>query len=128
MQYVLCKYVKCACVLGGISFFTGPPSPITSFTATDTSCLTTSVVVSWTPSSGDPVCGAISYNVTISPSGGVMIMSANYSFYNFTALTPGTNYIVTVAAFNMAGAGDASTVMFYTITAAEAVPGGEFKF
>ena len=58
----------------------------------------------------------------------MMIMSANYSFYNFTTLTPGTNYIVTVAAFNMAGAGKASTVMFYTITAAEAVPSGEFKF
>ena len=128
MQYILCKYVKCACVLGGISFFTGPPSPITSITATDTSCLTTSVIVSWTPSSGDPVCGPISYNVTISPPDGVMIMSINDISYNFTALTPGTNYIVTVAAFNMAGAGEAGTVMFYTITAAEAVPSGKYKF
>ena len=55
-------------------------------------------------------------------------MSINDTSYNFTALTPGTNYIVAVAAFNMAGAGKASTVMFYTITAAEAVPSGEYKF
>ena len=110
------------------SFFTGPPSSVTSITASDTSCLTASVVVSWTPSSGDPVCGPISYNVTTSPSDGVMIMSITDTSYSFTALTPGTNFIVTVAAFNMAGAGKASTIMFYTITAAEAVPSGEFKF
>ena len=128
LQYLLCNYVICTHVLGGISFFTGPPSPITSITATDTSCLTTSVVVSWTPSSGDPVCGPISYNVTISPSDEVMIMSINDTSYNFTTLTPGTSYDVTVVGINMGGTGEASTVTFYTITAAEAVPSGEFKF
>ena len=127
LQYVLCIYVKCACLLGGISFLTGPPSPITSITATDTSCLTTSVIVSWTPSSGDPVCGPISYNVTISPSDGVTIMSINDTSYNFTTLSLGTNCIVTVIGINMAGAEEASTVTSYTITAAEAVPSGEYK-
>ena len=57
-----------------------------------------------------------------------MIMSINDTSYNFTALTPGTNYTVSVAAVNMAGVREASTVTFYTITAAEAVPSGEFKF
>ena len=109
------------------SFFTGPPSSVTSITASDTSCLTTSVVVSWTPSSGDPVCGPISYDVIISPSDGVMIMSINDTSYNFTTLPLGTNYTVTVIGINMAGAGEASAVTFYTITAAEAVPSGEFK-
>ena len=55
-------------------------------------------------------------------------MSINDTSYNFTALTPGTNYTVSVAAVNMAGVREASTVTFYTITAAEAVPSGEFKF
>ena len=117
----------CMCILGDISFFTGPPSSVTSITASDTSCLTTSVVVSWTPSSGDPVCGPISYDVIISPSDGVMIMSINDTSYNFTTLPLGTNYTVTVIGINMAGAGEASAVTFYTITAAEAVPSGEFK-
>ena len=115
-------------ILNGISFFTGPPSPITLITATDTSCLTTSVVVSWTPSSGDPVCGPISYNVMISSSDGVMIMSINDTSYNFTALTPGTNYTVTVTAINMAGAGSSIMTMFYIINMIEAVPRGEFRF
>ena len=128
VQYVLCNCVICVCVLGGISFCTGPPSPITSITATDTSCLTTSVVVSWTPSSGDPVCGPISYNVMISPSDGVMIMSINDTSYNFTALTPGTNYTVSVAAVNMAGAENSDMIVFYIIDMVEAIPSGEFRF
>ena len=108
-------------------FFTGPPSGIVSMTVSDTSCLTTSAVVSWTPSSGDPVCGAVSYDVIVSPSDGVIIMIINDTSYNFTALTPGTNYTVTVAAMNMAGIGEADTAMFYIVTMSEAVPSGEFK-
>ena len=111
-----------------MSFFTGPPSGIMSMTVSDISCLTTSAVVSWAPSSGDPVCGPISYDVTISPSDGVMTMILNDTSYNFTALTPGTNYTVTVAAINTAGVGKADMAMFYIITMTEAVPSGEFKF
>ena len=108
-------------------FFKGPPSPVTSTTATDTSCLTNSTIGSWTPSSGDPVCGSISYLVTISPSDGV-IMMINDTSYNFTALTPGTDYTVTVAAINMTGVGEAGIAMFYMVAMTEAVPSGEFKF
>ena len=108
-------------------FFTDPPSGIVSMNVSDTSCLTTSAVVSWTPSSGSFLCGPISYDVTISPSDGVMIMMINDTSYNFTALTPGTNYTVTVAGVNMAGVGEAGTAMFYIITMTEAVPSGEFK-
>ena len=115
-------------ILNSISFFTGPPSPITSITATNASCLTTLVVVSWTPSSGDPVCGPISYNVTISPFDGVMIMNITNTSYNVTTLTPGTNYTVTVTAINMGGAGNSIMTMFYIISMTEAVPRGEFRF
>ena len=96
-------------------------------TVSDTSCVTTSVVVSWTPSSGDPVCGAIIYSGTISSSDGVMTMITSHTSYNFIALTPGTNYTVTVAGVNTAGFGEAGTAMFYIITMTEAVPSGELK-
>ena len=109
-----------------MSFLTGPPSPITSITASDTSCLTTNVIVSWDPSTSDPVCGPLSYNVTISPSDGVTVMIITDTTYNFTTLTPGTNYTVTVAANNMAGVGNSSMTMFYIITMTEALPSGEF--
>ena len=110
------------------TFFTGPPSPITSITASDTSCLTTkyNVIVSWDPSTSDPVCGPLSYNVTISPSDGVTVMRITDTTYNFTTLTPGTDYTVTVAANNMAGVGQSNMTIFYIITMTEALPSGEF--
>ena len=74
------------------------------------------------------MCGPISYDVTISPSDGVMIMSINDTSYNFTALTPGTTYTVTVTVINMAGAGNSIMTMFYIISMAEAIPRGEFRF
>ena len=46
--------------------------------------------------------------------------------YNFTTLTPGTTYTVTVAANNMAGVGQSNMTMFYIITVTEALPDGEF--
>ena len=105
---------------------TGPPSPITSINASDTSCLTTNVIVSWDPSISDPVCGPLSYNVMISPFDGVTMMIITNTTYNFTTLTPGTTYTVTVAANNMAGVGQSNMTMFYIITMTEALPSGEF--
>ena len=99
---------------------------ITSITASDTSCLTTNAIVSWDPSTSDPVCGPITYNVIISPSDGVVVMIINDTSYNFTALTPGTNYTVTVAGNNMAGVGESNMTMFNIITMTEALPSGEF--
>ena len=107
------------------SFLTGPPSTITSITASDTSCLTTNAIVSWDPSTSDPVCGPVSYNVKISPSDGVVVMIINDTSYNFTTLTPGTNYTVTVAGNNMAGVGESNMTMFNIITMTEALPSGE---
>ena len=104
--------------------FTGPPS-IRSITTSDTSCLTSHAVVSWDPSSSDPVCGPVSYDVTVSPSDGVMITRITNTSYNLTGLMPGTNYTVIVAGSNMAGAGESGTVTFYIITMTEAVPTGE---
>ena len=82
--------------------------------------------MSWDPFTSDPVCGPVSYDVTISPSDGVMVMRINDTSYNLTGLQFGTNYTVTVAGRNDAGVGDASVIMFYKPTMEEAVPSGEW--
>ena len=82
--------------------------------------------VSWSPPSSDPVCGPVSYNVTISPSDGVMMMRTTNTFYNFTGLTPGTNYIVTVSGINMAGIGESNMITVSTLNMNEVVTSGEY--
>jgi len=70
---------------------------------TASGCLST--IVSWDPVTSDPVCGPVSYNVTISPSDGVMMMRITDTSYNFTGLTPNNSYTVTVTGRNDAGVG-----------------------
>ena len=82
------------------------------------------ITVSWTPSSDDPVCEPISYNVTISPSDGVMIMSIDDTYYNITGLIPATSYNITVVGSNMAGAME-SMIMVNTSSSNDAVPSGK---
>ena len=85
-------------------------------------CLETSVIVSWDPL---PLCGPVSYDVTISPSDGVMMMRITDTSYNFTGLTTNNSYTVTVAGRNDAGVGESSLIMFYKPNINEAVPSGE---
>ena len=59
--------------------------------------------MSWDPATSDLVCGPVSYDVTISPSG--VMMRITDTSYNFTGLTPDTSYTVTVAGRNNAGVG-----------------------
>ena len=82
------------------------------------------ITVSWTPSSGDPVCGPISYDVTISPSDGVMIMSINDTYYDITGLILATSYNITVISSNMAGTVE-SMIMVNTSNSSDAVPSGK---
>jgi len=108
--------------------YVGPPSSVSSITIGET-CLKTSTIVSWSPSSSNSVCGPVSYNVTISPSDGVMMMmNITSTFYNFTELTPGNNYTVTVAGINLAGVGESNTATFHIPTIAEAIPSGKLTF
>ena len=55
-------------------------------------------------------------------------MSINDTSYNFTSLTPGTSYTVTVTTVNMAGAGNLDIIVFYIIDMVEAIPSGEFSY
>ena len=52
-------------------------------------------------------CGPVSYNVTISSEG--MMMMINDTSYNFTRLLPDTIYTVSIEPSNMAGSGQAYT-------------------
>ena len=94
--------------------FVGPPSPISNITINDT-CLTY-VTLSWIAFSSSPECGSVSYDVIISPSDGVTMMSITDTLYNFTGLTSNTNYTVTVVGINRAGAGESIAGTFYVPT------------
>ena len=109
-----------------IYIITGPPTPVSSLME-DEIC-SRYFNVSWSLSSSDIVCEPVSYDVTISSSDGEMMMNINNTFYNFTGLTPGTNYTVTVAGINMAGVGESNTATFHIPTIAEAIPSGKLTF
>ena len=53
-------------------------------------------------------------------------MSTANTFYNFTGLTPFTDYIITVVAVNQAGVGQSSAIAVKTPTMTEALPSGTY--
>ena len=73
-----------------------------------------STIISWDPVTSDPVCGPVSYDVTISPFDGVVMMKINDTSYNFTGLTPDNSYTVTVAGRNDAGVGEVLPINIIT--------------
>jgi len=103
---------------------TGPPTPVSSLM--ESKKCSRYFAISWSPPSSDPVCGPVSYNVTISPSDIVMMMRITNTFYNFTGLTPGTSHTVTVAGINMAGVGESNNITVSTLNVNEVVTNGEY--
>ena len=93
--------------------YTGPPATLTDVIAANI-CLT-DFTASWDPVISDPVCGPVSYDVTISPSDGVMMMRITDTSYNFTGLIPDNSYTVTVAGINNAGVGRSSETTVRTL-------------
>ena len=68
------------------------------------------ILVSWSPVGSDRVCGPVTYNITVMPSHGMMMM-INDTVYNITGLYYNTNYIITVYATNSHGGhGEPATV------------------
>ena len=92
--------------------YSGPPATLTNVIAANI-CLT-DFTASWDPVTSDPVCGPVSYDVTISPSGGVTMMRITDISYNFTGLIPNISYTVTVAGRNNAGVGRSSSTTIRT--------------
>jgi len=72
-------------------------------TTSTSGCLST--IVSWDPVTSDLVCGPVSYDVTISPFDGALIMRITDTSNKFTGLTPDNSYTVTVTGRNNAGVG-----------------------
>ena len=71
------------------------------------------ILVSWSPVGSDTVCGPVTYNITVMPSHGMMVM-INDTVYNITGLNYNTNYTITVYATNNAGDGEPATVTVKT--------------
>ena len=85
----------------------GPPSAVSSITTTTITSGCFSATVSWDPVNSDPVCGPVSYGLTISSSDGVVVMNTTIqTSYSFTGLTPDSDYTVAVAGVNDAGMGE----------------------
>ena len=72
------------------------------------------ILLSWSPVGSDGVCGPVTYNITVMPSHGMMMM-INDTVYNITGLNYNTNYIITVYATNSHGGhGEPATVTVRT--------------
>ena len=71
------------------------------------------ILVSWSPVDSDRVCGPVTYNITVMPSHGMMMM-INDTVYNITGLNYNTNYNITVYATNSVGHGNPAIVIVRT--------------
>ena len=70
-------------------------------------------MLSWSPVNSDTMCGPVTYNITVMPSHG-MIMMINNTVYNITGLYYNTNYTITVYATNNHSSGEPATVTVKT--------------
>ena len=91
-----------------ITFKDFPDSPVLTHKSTYNE-----ILVSWSPVGSDRVCGPVTYNITVMPSHGMMMM-INDTVYNITGLYYNTNYIITLYATNNAGHGEPATVTVKT--------------
>ena len=71
--------------------------------------------MSWSTANSDPVCGPVSYNLSLSSSG-VLIRSVitTDTVYNFSGLAPNATYNVAIAGVNLAGVGEFTEEMIFT--------------
>ena len=84
-----------------------------------------SIAASWDPVTSDPVCGPVSYDVTILPSNGVVMRKITNTTYSFIELTPYTIYNITVTGRNDAGVGESAKVIVNAPTIANVVSHGK---
>ena len=71
------------------------------------------ILVLWSPVDSDTVCGPVTYNITVMPSHG-MIMMISDTVYNITGLHYNTNYTITVYASNNYTSGEPATLTVKT--------------
>ena len=109
----------------------GPPAPVTNLDVSEL-CVN-GFIVSWDPFTSHPVCGSVSYNVTISPSDEIMMMEINdtsysvaKSFFTFTRLMNSANLNVTVIGTNLVGSGVPITTEVKVPGLSQAVPSSKW--
>ena len=71
-----------------------PTSPVLTYGST-----LNEILVSWSPVDSDTMCGPVTYNITVMPSHG-MIMMINDTVHNIIGLNYNTNYSINVYAAN----------------------------
>ena len=82
-----------------------PGPPVLTYSSTHNE-----ILVSWSPVGSDRACGPVTYNITVMPSHGMMMM-INDTVYNITGLYYNTNYNITVYATNNVGHGEPATAI-----------------
>ena len=87
-----------------------PDSPALTYKST-----LNEILVPWSPVGSDTVCGPVTYNITVMPSHGMMMM-INDTVYNITGLYYNTNYTITVYATNNSSDGEPAIVTVKTKT------------
>ena len=65
------------------------------------------------------VCGPVSYTLTISSDGIIMMVNITDTYYHFTGLTPKTDYTISVQPSNSAGSGQSYTDTIRTASNSE---------
>lgn len=82
-------------------------------------------IISWDEFHYDQLCGPVTYDVTLSPSDGIMMTRITNTSYSFTGLMPNNSYIITVAGRNAApGVGESINKTVNTPSIIEAIPNG----
>ena len=105
MIYCSVQYVQHAYIYS----YTGvSSSPVLTYEST-----LDEILLSWSPVGSDTVCGPVTYNITVMPSHG-MIMMISDTVYNITGLHYNTNYTITVLASNNHSSGEPATVTVKT--------------
>ena len=99
-----------------IYIYTGPPY---IDDVTDDPCLN-DIMLSWNVTSDLMACGPVSYTLTISSDGMIVMMETTTDTYHFTGLTPETDYTISIQPSNSAGSGQSYTDTIRT------APNGKF--
>ena len=112
------------CVSKLYCFYTAAPPAITAIEVNE--ICTNDFNVSWTPASNEE---GLSYNVTLSLQSGVILVSDSTmdTSYNFTGLTPNTEYNVSIVSVLNSCTGTLNTMLLTTVTVEAGVPQSKLR-
>ena len=109
------------CVLCNV----GPPSAVSNIRFEEV--CTTSVTVSWNPSTSNSVCDPLNYTVSLSPNVNQGPFTTSDTSISLAGLAI-NNFLVTILSTNMAGSRSSLAEPITLPNIADAIPGGELLF